>query len=139
MNYKQHTYPVVKIGGVETVITPEKILTVLNYTFDGLAAKKSVVRHSLDAVFVTTAGSTFHALGIVGYGTGTAMRIACSQGDTLDSDTLHRATVSMSITLSPSVQYFATQFIVASEKFLTVNPSTTGLRNVQIIGYEVVN
>ncbi len=135
-NYKSANNQIIRIGGVETKVPIGAKVVMLHDGVAGSSGADGMVDAADNTIYQVTAGKTLRILGIqITCVTATAETIVISSGDTEDAETATIHTHMLPFIAQTPVWHHV-DFTLASAKFLTYNPSSTGVAYIEIIGYE---
>ncbi len=137
MNYKS-TQPKIIIGGYERTIPSDGKLVSLIEPTNANASADAMFNEITNTLYQVTSGKTFHLLGLryslVAAGGGT---LVISQGDTEDAETVTKVTLMLGFELVAVHEVGMDEITFASAKFITINPSTTNIAQIRMVGYEI--
>ncbi len=136
VNYRGSAQTRIEIGPVSSSIPIGAKVVLLIDGVAGSNAADGMIDVADNLIYSVPTGKTFYALGIqLTSVTAVAETIVLSTGDTENAET---GTVqSMQIPyLQLEPVWFHVAFTLQAGKFLTYNPSGTGVQFIQVIGYE---
>ncbi len=135
VNYKGSTRKIT-VADVEINVPAN---ATIKHLFDGAAgssAADGMISASDGLIYQVTTGKTFRILGILMVTpTAVAQTVLLSTGDTENAETGTIITLQMPYGANLNI-WISLDKTLASAKFLTYKPSSTGLGYIQIIGYE---
>ncbi len=138
VNYKGQVRSIV-VGGYERSIPAQAKVIQLHEQVDGSSAADGMFDTSDGIIYSVPAGKTLVILGVTLHGKAAAALdvVVISSGDTENAETA--SLVSIQIPIGNAITEFVLDGSItfASAKFVTINPSTTTLDYITMIGYEL--
>ncbi len=134
VNYKGSTRKII-VAGVSINVPANGKIVMLQDGVNSSSAADGFLDVNVSTIYSVTAGKTLRILGIgLMPSSANAETVVISTGDTENAETATLLTLT-----NPFVallQWYAVDIELASAKFLTYNPSSTGLAHIFAIGYE---
>ncbi len=135
-NYKGTTNQKIRVAGVEINVPIGAKVVHLYDAVAGSSAADGFLDVDDNTIYSVTAGKTLRILGIqIIAATAVAETVVISTGDTENAETATLKTLTLPYIATTEHWYFM-DFTLAAAKFLTYNPSSTGINHIEVIGYE---
>ncbi len=135
VNYKVQSHKRIIIDTLEITVPSNAKIVVLHEPTAASASADAMRDDADGAAYVVTSGKTFTCLGVLTDGDGNAGNVVISSGDTEDAETATVMTVYNWTSLNE--QWHILPFTIASAKFITINPSSTQIKYMKMLGYEL--
>ncbi len=135
-NYKGSTQRTITVAGVVIIVPSNATIKHLIDIVAASSAADGLMDISDGLIYQVTSGKTFRILGISLTSAGTvAQTVVVSTGDTENAETATLFTLQIPY-VAGLPMWFSVDKELASAKFLTYNPSSTGTNMIEVIGYE---
>ncbi len=133
VNYKPVSSQTVTLNGLKVYIPPNALAQYLYDPTNAGAAPDTFRGYQGSANYQVGSGETLHILAVMVHHTAVTSTLKLYQADTADAITTERMAIVTGTFLGEEI--WLCDFTVASDKFLTLDPGSTQINAVHVVGY----